>query len=60
MIDLRDDDPRILERLLLYLYTLDYDDGTFAETSPPTMSYSYGSVDGVEPKQVSEADLASE
>ena len=44
----------------MYLYTLDYDDGTFAETSPPRTSYGYGSVDGVEPKQVSEADVASD
>ena len=44
----------------MYLYTLDYDDGTFAETSPPRMSYSYGSIDGIEPKQVSEADGASD
>ena len=58
-VTLEDDDPAIFERLLLYLYTLDYDDGSLSENNESPLSENSPAISATQDPEQGEAVLVS-
>lgn len=56
---MKDDDSNILERLLLYLYILDYDDGVNAKELPPTTVFVNDTINNAGIMQLPNGDEAN-